>query len=401
MKKKPADFKSKAEVSLVFFENYIQKLMGRALPDNTLNAIMEMVFTGKMQGGASEIINKNKEVTKAIKEITDEEWKALNTFIKGQSPFTDKGIKKAAGGKSGRATTSYFTQIARTFGSSINEISAARLTSSVVNASMANITGKLDTELTGNKNKETDISDFVMTLKFSTDGKPFKAGVDVKFTSDASKAGVVYSRRSSDKNRFVDELEPLFFDRQLQVLTYLLTNLYFHKGETDPIYDAYFDYIMDIVQLTAGLRTLLPTRKGERINFANPKSVANLLVSDQRMFILLNDQLYLMTAFLKAISDSVFVDTAPDRKKAKGIIMQSLKAILDNINSDQKIGELKTNGLPQGPFYKEKRNIIKTLGSDTTTAYADLKAQVSDVLIENKISRWKYRGFNIPLQIRS
>jgi hypothetical protein len=216
---------------------------------------------------------------------------------------TGKGaIKKAAGGQSGKARRGSFTSQAKSaFGSTLNEVSASRVVQSAIGASISNIVSFLDRELTGQVDKEIDVSDFVIKTVFEKTGKSVNIGVDAKYSFDPSKGGKVYSRSGSSVNKPVKELEPLFVDNQLQALTYLLTNLYYFAGESNSQYQKYFDDIIELIRLTAGLRTLLPTQQGRNINFSNPKTIKNFLTKDQRIFVLLNNKLFLMTIFLESV----------------------------------------------------------------------------------------------------
>jgi uncharacterized protein YejL (UPF0352 family) len=388
-------YKNKVELTLIFLQDYVSNLMGPNTPDATMNAMMELILTGKMPKDVSTIKGKNKTTINSIKEITDGELKLLNRMARFQSPTTAQGgIRKTV---HSRSANSYANSMVTEYGSTLSEVSASRLLDSVVKAAAFNTVGELERELTGNKNIAIDISDFILKATFSVEGKPFQIGVDVKYSLDPNKAGKVYTRKSSDKSRFFVELEHLFIARELKAVTYLLTNLYFHKGSSDQEYKDYFDQIMQLITFTGGLRTLLPTSEGAAIDFKNPRNVQKLVESDTRMFVMLNQNLFLMTTFLQSIDNSLFQSGLPEGSSVRKALMNNFASILDSINSGNNIGEL-TADRPTGPFYAQKLKVLKTTAG--SEVYRELKSQVSDPVLSMAILGWRYKGLNIPLVIK-
>jgi aspartate carbamoyltransferase regulatory subunit len=389
-------YKEKVEITLTFIQDYISNIMGPNTPDATINAIMELVVTEKMPKDIAALKGRNKTTIKNIKEITEDELRMINSLTQFQSPKTEKG-KTRQTVYSRKNSASYANAMAAQFGSTLSEVSASRLLAGVVQAAGFNTVGELQRELTGKKDKEIDISDFVLKANFSEEGKPFQIGVDVKYNVNPAKAGKVYTRGSSQKSRFFAELEHLFIARELKAVTYLLTNLYFHKGSSDQEYNDYFDQIMQLIIFTGGLRTLLPTNQGDAIDFKNPKNVQTMVQSDKRIFVMLNQKLFLMTTFLESIDNSLFQSEVRGSNSARKVLMNNFSSILDSINSGNNIGEL-TVGMPTGPFYTEKLKVLKTTGG--SEVYKTLKSQVSDPVLSMAMLGWRYDGLNIPLVIK-
>lgn len=389
-------YKSNVEVTVVFLQDYISNLMGPNTPDTTINAIMELVVTDKIPKNSSTLKELNKTAMNNINEITEKELQMMRRLAKFQSPLTGKGTVRASA-RSGKKSTSYARAIASEFGSTLSEVSASRLAATVLQAASFNITGELQRELTGDKDKEIDISDFIVTANFSESGEQFQIGVDVKYSMDITKAGKAYNRNSSNKQRFFTELEHLFIAKELKIITYLLTNLYFHKGSSDQEYNNYFDQIMELIKFTGGLRTLLPTDQGDAIDFKNPKNIQDTVKSDKRMFVLLNQKLFLMTTFLQSIDESLFQSEIQGSNAVRKVLMENFTSILDSINSGDNIGEL-TAGMPTGPFYAEKLRVLKTTGG--SDVYRKLKTNVSNPVLSMAMLGWRYKGLNVPLVIK-
>jgi hypothetical protein len=255
-----------------------------------------------------------------------------------------------------------------------------RLVYGGIRSGIGSIIGRMEKALTGTTDKEIDVSDFALKIRFKSTGKEFVTGVDVKYSSDPSKMGNRYSREGSKKYKLVDELEPLFAAKELDSLTYLLTNLYYHDSSSEE-YSKYYNDIIALIKLTAGLRTLLPTNSGASPNFNNPSSVKALLLSDQRMFVLLNNKLFLMTTFLEAVYNSLFIgDIFGGLGRYRGILQNNLEKILKTLTD---VGVLE-NGVPKGALYEDKMKFIYTdymaRDDQTGSAYPELKGIVDKKL---------------------
>lgn len=347
VKPRLAEFKRNAEIQMVLVEDYIRAVIGKNTPDKVFDDVMRVILTGAGTKSGIKIKNESEAVQKQLKKFMKEELKYLRRFIGGASPFTQKGkIRATAGGPSGKAGQNkkqpFLAQFYREFGSTLNEAAMAKVAKSAVYAGMAGVVGRIEKSLTGTTNKEEDVSDFILKLKFKTTGKRYNVGVDVKYSGNIDKAGRVYTRSDSDKQRPIGELKALFSGSDLQKITYLLTNLYYHDQE-NTLYGAYFKSILKLIGITAGLRTLLPTQSGRILNFGSISSFESIIKTDQRIFILLNNKLYLMTQFIEAVFDSMFTGT-PYSTHSK-ILTTSFETIMASIGSD--IGQI-TDGVPSG-----------------------------------------------------
>lgn len=347
IKPRLADFKRNAEIQMVLVEDYIRAVLGKNTPDKVFEDVLRVIITGAGTKAGIKIKNESEEVQKQLKKFMKKELSYLRRFIGGASPFTKSGtIRKTAGGKSGKAGINkkqpFLGQLFTEFGATINEAAMSRVAKSAVYAGMAGVVGRIERSLTGTTNKEEDVSDFTLKLKFKTTGKSYNVGVDVKYSGNIDKAGRVYTRSDSDKQRFVGELKALFSGSDLQKITYLLTNLYFHDQE-NTLYDHYFNSILNLIGITAGLRTLLPTQSGRLLNFGSISSFESIIKTDQRMFVLLNNKLYLMTQFIEAVFDSMFSGRASG--KHKFALIGSFEKVMKSLGSD--IGVI-TDGAPSG-----------------------------------------------------
>lgn len=383
--------------------------MAGKISDETFDAIMRLAFKGELSKNPDTILNQSKETIKAIKKIDKEERALIETDIQNNSPYDTKGVIKTTA--LNKATIS--GQFKSQFGGTTNEIIGARIVQRVLNASIKNIVGSFNRELTGGIDKETDITDFQLAVTFEKEEKPFVIGVDAKFSFDPKKAGKEYKRSgSNDKKQLFNELEPLFAGKELHTITYLLTNLYFHQKENSEFnnqYDTYIKEISDVINLTVGLRTLLPTNKNQRIKFGNPQSIQGVVEKDTRIFVLLNHKLFLMTSFLEAIQDAYFAGRSSSKSQLDHLT-SNLKQILDSINSGQNIGELDiitfekdkkefTFKRATGQFYKNKLKKLAQMGS-TTNAYSEFKTGISDPLIGSRLDALTYLVQTVPLKIK-
>lgn len=384
--------------------------MAGKISDETFDAIMGLAFKGELSKNPDTILNQSKETIKAIKKIDKEERALIETDIQNSSPYDKKGnLKKTTQLKDGKPQT-ISGQFKSQFGGTTNEIIGARIVQRVLNASIKNIVGSFNRELTGGIDKEADITDFQLAVTFEKEEKPFVIGVDAKFSFDPKKAGKEYKRSGSDdKEQLFNELEPLFAAKELHTITYLLTNLYFHQKENSEFnnqYDTYIKEISDVINLTVGLRTLLPTNKGQLIKFGNPESIQGVMEKDTRIFVLLNHKLFLMTSFLEAIHDAYFAGRSSSKSQLDHLT-SNLKEIFDSINSGQNIGELDLIEINKetkfkratGTFYKEKLKKLAEMGS-TTNAYSEFKTGISDPLIGSRLDALTYLVQTVPLKIK-
>jgi hypothetical protein len=279
--------------------DYLKGILDSAnMPDTVLSGLMEFILTGKSVNLPDPI--EQKKLIRALNKLTDSEIKFIQSFANQQRSTTDSGsIRETASKRS----ASRAGALAKQAGSTINEVSITRLVARSIRRGMLNLTGKIRTELTGQTDKEIDISDSKAYFKFISTGKAVEIGIDIKYTKDPNKAGKVYKRGYTRKKE-VATLKPLFETGELKAITYLLTNLYF-TDSGNPLYKGYYEEIITMVQLISGLLTLLPANDAFA-DFTRPDMVQKVLEKDTRMFVSLNNRLYLMTTFLESVQHSLF-----------------------------------------------------------------------------------------------
>jgi hypothetical protein len=250
---------------------------------------------------------------------------------------------------------------------------------------------QLQSALTGRqttKQKRINMIDGILRVNFQTGkGKDFEIGIDVKYSSKKSRLGPKYVR-GFEREKKVETLETLFVEGHLNDITYLLTNLYYHN-QNDPAYQNYYEQIIQVALLVSGLLTLLPAGKSFA-NFNNPRMIGNVLRRDKRIFVIINDKLYLMTTFLWGVFDSLF-SGKPYKSKDKDslkILKDSLEAILSTITSPA-VG---------GAMYEAKKPIISSIKGQPD-GYRELKPVV-DLFTGNKLLQWKYLSFTTPLVVQ-
>jgi hypothetical protein len=293
-------FQKDTEFVFKFLEDeYLKGILdSKNTPDTVFNAFMEFFFTGNIVNLPDPI--EQKKLIRMINKLNETEIDFIRSFAEQQSATTLDGKIRATANKK---TASRGKALASQAGSTINEVSATRLVARSIRRASLNIVGDIRTELTGQRDKAIDISDGKATFKFASTGETVTIGIDIKYTSKPEEAGRKYNR-SYQRQLEVRTLKPLFETGELNAITYLLTNLYF-TDSNNPLYKGYYEEIITMVQLISGLLTLLPA--GEAFaDFTRADMVQTVLERDTRMFVILNDRLYLMTTFLEGVKDSLF-----------------------------------------------------------------------------------------------
>jgi hypothetical protein len=269
--------------------------------------------------------------------------------------------------------------IIREFGSTLSEISAMRMMTQTAGLTFMNIVDSVKGSLTGTTNKLADVSDGVARFTFKSKGRKvkgrggnFEAGVDVKFSADGDTRKY---KRGYSKEKPIREIKNLFVAGDLQKITYLLTNLYYH----DPSSGLYEDYIGQMVELTAllsGLASILPPNKS-MLNMANADMVERTLVADRRIFVVINGQLYLMSQFLKGARDSLFGTQLQqyDLDAMRSTIRNTLEAILQSIENPVN---------KEGAVYTEKKTVLFANQAFGQNGYEILKP-VTDKFVGSKM----------------
>lgn len=361
-----------SEVVVTFLESYIIGIVGKGnLPEDQLEQILRYAYTGKM----STKMSGYEEAKKKVQTVTKEEWKFIRRFVQSANPLTTKGTLK----KSIKTAKGMSGAIIREFGSTLSEVSTIRMMTQTAGLTFMNILDGVKGSLTGTTNKLADVSDGIVRFRFKSQGRKvkgrggsFEAGVDVKFSADGDTRTY---KRGYKKEKPVREIKNLFVAGDLQKVTYLLTNLYYH----DPSNSLYEDYIGQIAELTAllsGLASILPANKS-MFNMANPDMVERTLVGDKRIFVVINGQLYLMSQFLKGARDSLFGTQLEkyDLQAMRSTIRKTLEAILQSIENpvDQK-----------GAVYTEKKTVLFANKAFGQGGYEILKP-VTDKFVGSKM----------------
>jgi hypothetical protein len=345
-----------------------------------------------------------RDIEKVIK-IVDSLNNIQKTAIDNQiqlfiNPFKSKNkeVKKfVIGGSAGG------WDMSKNYGAAVNEPVTVNLFKSLIDNAHGNMRKSAIANLTGNKDVSKDVSDGTLAFEVDVQGGVFVAGIDVKYSRTKRRGYLKYYRKGG-ADRPVGELEPLFEDNMLTDLTYLLSNLYYYNPKTES--DEYFQNVLDVARFIQGLLVLLPPQKQKNqvkpLDLIGGDGILKTLTQDTRIFVSINENLMLMTSFLKAVEDSVF---NLELKRNTGIktLKSTLNQVLGAIQKSNQVGKLtKVKGItkPTGTFYENKLAILAGLTGDVVT-YAELHDDVVSKVLGNKIdAAWKYKPIADSLWVK-
>jgi hypothetical protein len=353
-------------------------------PNQLAGEVLLYMIAGDTEA-AKENIRDIEKVIKIVKSLNNIQQLAIDNQIQlyiNPLRSNSKEVKKFVTGGSADAW-----RMQANYGTVVNEPVAVNLLKSVIDNGYGNIIKSARANLTGNKDVSTDVSDGTLTIEVDVQGDAFVAGIDVKYTKTKRRGYLKYGRKSG-ADRPVGELEPLFEDNMLTDLTYLLSNLYYYSPKSES--EEYFQNVLDVARFIQGLLVLLPPEKQKGqvkpLDLVQGDRILNTLTNDTRIFVSINDNLMLMTSFLKAVEDSVF---NLELKRNAGIktVKSTLNQVLAAIQTSHEVGKLKkVKGItkPKGKFYDNKIAILAGLTDDVVT-YAQLHDDVVSGVLGNKI----------------
>jgi hypothetical protein len=162
---------------------------------------------------------------------------------------------------------------------------------------------KITVKGTGTQNTKKQVQDgeIIITNHF---GEEFVMGIDIKYSASTSRT---YSRGGNVKS--MDEIIGLFpSDRLAKEMMYLLVNSYYHKDT-----ETYNDIIgtsgsggkkelFNLINMVRGLYGLLPA---SAVNFTKLDDIGDFVKDDKRFFIMVNNDVILMTDFLGQVQKIV------------------------------------------------------------------------------------------------
>ena len=372
---------------------------GGGNPDEIFDEFFQAASLNDSAAMNKAVIKSNKS-SKIISKLNKGEAEILELFFSYLDPKLKNKNQLKQLEKNNKSTLS--GQLFSIFGSTLNEAASVRLIKGVVNENIEAIVDITRGELTGTKDTKKDISDGLLIFSFNTKGKPFKAGIDIKYTGNAADAGIKYKRTAS-KQRDVSELEPLFVKKQLNELMYLLVNSYYFKGEVAK----YTEMLIGVATIIMGVLALLPSEAKSALDFKRPASIRRNLTTDTRIFVFLNNRLFLMTDFLEAFRDSFLYPSMElgkfnsGRKMHSGsftgmgktVFNKSLSQILNGLKKSNDVGKL-TKQQPSGSFYERKLAILAGFKKDERkNAYEELKSQVSNPVLGNSLMKLQYKPY--------
>jgi hypothetical protein len=251
--------------------NYLKttlKDMGIDLPPELIGELLQVMMAENPEEMAKTFKHAQK-LTKILEALNKEERKALKrqlqTSLVPKKAKASKGLKFKSKVVKGTSPAQYY---AAQFGTTINEPAVQRVMLHTVEDAIGPLVSSFQSNLTGDVDKDKDVSDGVIKATFRKTKKTeeeFLIGIDMKYNTKVYDGAIKYGRDASDVHRKVEELEPLFDTGVLNDLTYLITNLYYFDRQNAK---EYIQAILAVARFIQGLLLLLPAQtQGKEATF--------------------------------------------------------------------------------------------------------------------------------------
>lgn len=382
------EFRQEQRIILSQMDDMLTEILEEANvknPNIIVNQILQHIAAGRS------FKTLNSELKKSIEQME----KVLPTITALLNMVTQVGGMQTAKGKARKSKPS--EQIANSMGV-FNEFIVGDVITNMVQNGIDVTMNQMSKKLTmkevsfdrvGAVDVGDDVSDTKITL-VNKKNKTFSFGVDVKFhVRSNGKNPREYNR--GPLNKEASEVLEFASPKDIAAMMYLMTNSYFLGDKADG--DWYNRYlgghdgeIFRLYNIVLGLYGLLPPDAVFRT--AALRNVEELVRNDSRMFVTIDDQMYLMTYFLKSLKKQVL--DAGNMGKPIRSLRANFEDIMQKIKAEAG-GQIKKSNPAKG-LYKQKMDLkMEYLGRGQKVSYADLKAQITDQITGIKLYNWNYK----------
>lgn len=395
---KAKKFKNQQRIVLTQAEGLLWEIMKAyniANPTETIDIILQSLAAG---GDVRKATGKLKEAIEVLKKVVPEIDAMLTFLVQTANTQTAKG-------KARQKTPAGV--VANTFGV-LNESIVGDVIVSMISGAANEVPrlftkikkGKVSYKPVGTKDKGGNITDTAIYME-NQKGEVYNFGVDVKFhLKNTEKSRRTYERggRQSVEAVEVLELAPI---KDVAAMIYLMTNSYFMGADDQGDYYNTFlgghdGEIFKLFNIILGLYGLLPPDTMFTNAAVKPEAIEQLVVRDNRMFITINENMYLMSLFLQKVKDQVIGAGIGSMGKP----IRGLKANFEKIMEEWKSaagGTIKKSIPPTGLYEKKVQFLMEHLNSQKDgrtkkfAGYKKLKSEVVDQITSTKLYDWKYK----------